>query len=58
MAKDQVFKVRLTADERRRLDALARDLPASASTVLRILVKRAYEELRARENQALLEASR
>lgn len=40
MAKDQMFKLRLDAADRARLEAVAEHLSAPAATAIRMLVKR------------------
>jgi len=46
MAKDLMFKLRLDAQDRLRLDALAEHYSAPAATVLRILIKKEFDSVR------------
>jgi hypothetical protein len=46
MAKDLMFKLRLDAQDRERLDLIAANYSASASTALRILIKEKYDAIR------------
>lgn len=45
MSKDQTFKLRLAAEDRRRLDDLAAHYSAPAATVMRILIKERHAQL-------------
>jgi hypothetical protein len=47
MAKTLMFKLRLDESDRQRLDLVAAHYSAPAATVLRILVKKEFEALRA-----------
>jgi predicted DNA-binding protein len=45
MAKDLTFKLRLDAQDRERLDAVAANYSAPAATVIRILIKEKYDQI-------------
>jgi hypothetical protein len=49
--KDRMFKLRLDAKDRERLDAVAAHYSASAATVIRILVKEKFDAIRRKEAQ-------
>jgi hypothetical protein len=53
MAKTLMFKLRLDGNDRERLDVLAEHFSAPASTVLRILIKKEFDALRAAGTMAL-----
>lgn len=46
VSKDQVFKLRLGAEDRERLDELADHYSATAATVVRILIKEKHDALK------------
>jgi predicted DNA-binding protein len=50
MAKDQTFKLRLDAQDRERLEAVAAHYSAPAATAIRMLIKEKHDEIRAKRN--------
>lgn len=48
MAKDKTFNLRLDAEDRARLEVLARQYSAPAATVIRMLIKRDFDAVSAR----------
>jgi hypothetical protein len=53
MAKDLMFKLRLDAEDRDRLDAVAEHYSAPAATAIRMLIKEKYDELRPKAGDQL-----
>lgn len=49
--KDLMFKLRLDAEDRKRLEAVAVHYSAPAATVIRILVKEKYDAIRRKAAQ-------
>ncbi|MGH7435424.1 MAG: hypothetical protein ACRENE_07095, partial [Polyangiaceae bacterium] len=54
MPKDLMFKLRLDAQDRERLDAVAAHLSAPAATAIRILIKEKHDAIRIKEASAAL----
>jgi hypothetical protein len=48
VTKDLMFKLRLDAQDRERLDAVAAHFSAPAATAVRMLIKQKYDEIKAR----------
>lgn len=55
--KDLMFKLRLDAEDRKRLEAVAQYYSAPAATVIRILVKEKYDSIRRKAAQDAAETS-
>jgi hypothetical protein len=56
MAKDRTFKLRLDAQDRERLDAVAAHYSAPAATAIRMLIKEKHDEIRAKRGLGEAEA--
>jgi hypothetical protein len=56
MAKDLMFKLRLDAEDRKRLDAVAAHYSAPAATAIRMLIKEKHDEIRAKQEIGAAEA--